>query len=96
MSVNGKCSIQFIDNCTSTHVNPRFLKFRIPNNDCFELTTLHYLSNKVTEKGTVQSKTGIWWQDKCLYYRPTNRVKENQNHKTIWLKSQGILWKKSH
>ena len=57
MSVNGKCSIQFIDNCTSTHVNPRFLKFRIPNNDCFELTTLHYLSNKVTEKGTVQNKS---------------------------------------
>ena len=35
-----------------------FLKSRIPNNDCFESTTLDYLSNKVTKKGTVQSKTG--------------------------------------
>ena len=39
--VNCCCRIKFIENCSQADIIPRFLKFRIPENGCFEPTVVH-------------------------------------------------------
>ena len=38
---NHNIRIEFLDNCKSSDVIPRFLKFRIPNNGCFDDASIH-------------------------------------------------------
>ena len=38
---NFKCRIQFLENCRSADVSPKFLNFRNPNNGCFKSTAVH-------------------------------------------------------
>ena len=39
--VNCQCRIEFIEKCIQADIIPRFLKFRIPENGCFEPTVVH-------------------------------------------------------
>ena len=39
--VNCECRINFIEQCYQADIIPRFLKFRIPENGCFEPTIVH-------------------------------------------------------
>ena len=39
--VNFRCRIDFIEKCIQADIIPRFLKFRIPENGCFEPTAVH-------------------------------------------------------
>ena len=47
---NCKCCIQFIENFLSADVIPKFLKFRIPNNGCFQPTTIHNFQRKLLKQ----------------------------------------------
>ena len=39
--VNSCCRIEFIEKCLQADIIPRFLKFRVPENGCFEPTVVH-------------------------------------------------------
>ena len=53
---NCKCCIQFIGSCRSTDVIPKFLKFRIPNNGCFEPTAVHNFQRKLVKQELFKAK----------------------------------------
>ena len=39
--------ISFIEECIKADIIPRFLKFRVPNNGCFEPTVVHNFQSKL-------------------------------------------------
>ena len=56
---NCKCRIQFIENCRSTDVIPKFLKFRIPNNGCSEPTAVHNFQRKLLKQELFKAKKAL-------------------------------------
>ena len=53
---NCKCCIQFIENFRSADVIPKFLKFRIPNNGCFQRTAIHNFQRKLLKQELFKAK----------------------------------------
>ena len=48
-----KCEqrVVFLGNCKKADIIPKFLKFRIPNNGCFDNDAVHAFQKKITTKG---------------------------------------------
>ena len=53
---NCKCRIQFIENCRSADVIPKFLKFTIPNNGGSEPTAVHNSQRKLLKQELFKAK----------------------------------------
>ena len=56
-----KCEqrICFLQNCKKADIIPKFLKFRIPNNGCFENDSVHKFQKKLLQKEIVKSKENL-------------------------------------
>ena len=59
--VNCRCRIEFIEKCFQADIIPRFLKFRIPENGCFDPTVVHNFQRNLLKvelsKARKQKKT---------------------------------------
>ena len=56
---NCKCYIQFVENYRSADVIRKFLKFRIPNNGCFEPTAVHNFQRKLLREELFKAKKAL-------------------------------------
>ena len=46
-------------NCLQAHIIPKFLKFRIPNNDCFEPTVVHNFQRRLLKQELSKAKETV-------------------------------------
>ena len=53
---NNKLRIEFLDNCKRADIIPHFLKFRIPNNGCFDEQSIHDFQKKLLHKEFIKAK----------------------------------------
>ena len=51
--------IKFLENCKRADVIPRFLKFRIPNNGCFDEKSVHEFQRQLLRKELYKAKTDL-------------------------------------
>ena len=51
--------IKFLENCKKSDLIPRFLKFRIPNNGCFDEKSVHQFQQRLLNKELVRAKEGL-------------------------------------
>ena len=61
MKVLEKCQanalrLKFLDNCSKAGIIPRFLKFRIPNNGCFDTNSVLEFQKKLLRKEIVKAR----------------------------------------
>ena len=49
--------IKFLENCKRADVIPKFLKFRIPNNGCFDDNSIHNFQKQLLNKELQRAKT---------------------------------------
>ena len=54
--VNNKARIQFLDDCRRSNIIPKFLNFRIPNNDCFDNESVYSFQKKLLHQEIVKAK----------------------------------------
>ena len=54
--VNCVCRIEFIEDCCQADIIPRFLKFRIPENGCFEPSIVHNFQRNLLKAELVKAK----------------------------------------
>ena len=48
--------VQYIKNCMEADIIPRFLRFRIPNNGCFDNQSVHEFQKKLLKKELIQAR----------------------------------------
>ena len=60
---NCNCYIQFVENYRSADVIRKFLKFRIPNNGCFEPTAVHNFQRKLLREELFKAKKALAEQE---------------------------------
>ena len=53
---NNSLRIDFLENCKRADIIPRFLKFRIPTNGCFDEKTTHNFQQKLLNKELIKAK----------------------------------------
>ena len=51
--------IEFLENCKRSDLIPRFLKFRIPNNGCFDEKSVHDFQRKLLTKELLAAKENV-------------------------------------
>ena len=56
-SVDQTVRLKFLDNCLKSHIVPKFLKFRIPNNDRFDDKLVHDFQIKLLRKEIFKANT---------------------------------------
>ena len=56
---NCKCHIQFVENCRSADVIPKFLNFRIPNSGSFEPTAMQNFQRKLLKEELFKAKKAL-------------------------------------
>ena len=56
---NSRLRIAFLQKCKHSGIIPRFLKFRIPNNGCFEEKTVHEFQIKLVRRELIQAKEDL-------------------------------------
>ena len=54
--INNKLRIEFLDNCKRADIIPHFLRFRIPNNGCFDEQSIHDFQKKLLHKEFIKAK----------------------------------------
>ena len=54
---NNSCRIKYLENCKRADIIPKFLKFRVPNNDCFDETSIHNFQKTLLNKELQKAKT---------------------------------------
>ena len=54
--VNCKLRIEFLENCKKADIIPKFLKFRIPQNGCFDNKAVHEFQRKLLHKELITAK----------------------------------------
>ena len=59
--------IQFVENCESADVFPKFLNFRIPNNGCFEPTVVHNFQRKLLKEELLKAKKALAEHESKVY-----------------------------
>ena len=60
----GKCNknslrLQFLKKCKQSNIIPRFLKFRIPTNGCFDDKAVHEFQVKLLKKEIITSRSDL-------------------------------------
>ena len=53
----GNLRVKFFENCKKADIIPKFLKFRIPNNGCFEEKTVHEFQVQLLKKEILKAKS---------------------------------------
>ena len=53
---NNTLRIEFLENCFKAEIIPRFLKFRIPNNGCFDDRSVNVFQKKLLRKEIIRAK----------------------------------------
>ena len=53
---NNNLRIKFLENCLQSDLIPRFLKFRVPKNDCFDNKSVHDFQRKLLKKEWIKAK----------------------------------------
>ena len=56
---NNSLQIKFLENCKRADLIPRFLKFRIPNNGCFDEKTVHNFQKQLLKKELCRAKEDL-------------------------------------
>ena len=56
---NNSLRIKFLENCKRADLIPRFLKFRIPNNGCFDDKTVHTFQQQLRNKELIRAKDDL-------------------------------------
>ena len=56
---NNSLRIEFLENCKRADIIPRFLKFRIPNNGCFNDKSIHDFQRTLLHKELIEAKTNF-------------------------------------
>ena len=56
---NNSLRIKFLENCKQADLIPRFLKFRIPNNGCFDENTVHNFQRQLLNKELIRAKEDL-------------------------------------
>ena len=54
--VNNKARIKFLEDCRRANIIPKFLNFRIPNNDCFDNKSVYSFQKKLLHQEIVKAK----------------------------------------
>ena len=57
--VNNKLRIEFLQNCKRADIIPHFLRFRIPNNGCFDEQSIHDFQKKLLHKELIKAKEDL-------------------------------------
>ena len=57
--VNHNLRIRFLENCDKTDIVPIFLKFRIPNNGCFDDRYVRDFQKRLLKKEIIQAKVDM-------------------------------------
>ena len=65
MEING-LRIKFLNNCSRAGVIPKFLKFRIPNNGCFDEKSVHDFQLQLLKKEVQKAKNDLQSVTKTL------------------------------
>ena len=50
--------VKFLENCKRADLIPKFLKFRIPNNGCFDDKNVHEFQRHLLKKELIKAKNG--------------------------------------
>ena len=58
--------IKFLENCNRAEMIPSFLKFRIPNNGCFDGKSVHEFQRQLLSKEIVRAKNDLKSQNTSL------------------------------
>ena len=56
---NNKLRIAFLEDCKRADIIPRFLKFRIPNNGCFDQKSVHDFQRNLLRKEIISAKENL-------------------------------------
>ena len=64
---NNSLRIKFLDNCKRSDVIPKFLKFRIPNNGCFDKKSVHNFQRQLLTKELHKAKSDLQKLNSTLY-----------------------------
>ena len=62
----GKCRILFLESCLQADIIPKFLKFRIPSNGCFEPTVVHNFQRRLLKQELSKAKETVLQHDTSL------------------------------
>ena len=57
--VNNKLRIEFLQNCKRADIIPRFLKFRIPTNGCFDEKSIGDFQRQLLHKELIRAKEDL-------------------------------------
>ena len=76
-----KCKNLFLESCLQADIIPKFLKFRIPNNGCFEPTVVHNFQRRLLKQELSKAKETILQHDASLDAR---RSALQQSIPEIW------------
>ena len=55
-AVKCRLRVEFLNNCKRSDIIPRFLKFRIPTNGCFDDSSVHEFQRKLLHKEIIRAK----------------------------------------
>ena len=58
--------IKFINQCRAADIIPRFLRFRIPDNGCFEPTVVHNFQRKLLNQEWKKAKDLLLTQNEAI------------------------------
>ena len=68
---NNRQRVNFIQKCRSADIIPRFLKFRIPNNGCFEPTVVHNFQRKLLKEELAKANSLLQQHEENLVVKRT-------------------------
>ena len=60
------CRIDFLEKCWQADIIPKFLKFRVPNNGCFEPTTVHNFQRRLLKNELAKARSTLKEHEKYV------------------------------
>ena len=60
------CRIDFLEKCWQADIIPKFLKFRVPNNGCFEPTTVHNFQRRLLKNELAKARSTLKEHEKSV------------------------------
>ena len=82
--VNNLLRIDFIENCKQADIVPRFLRFRIPNNGCFEPSVVQNFQRRLLKQELSKARQ-LAENHKASVYEHLTKLRDAVNEK--WLPS---------
>ena len=89
-----KCEqrVVFLGNCKKADIIPKFLKFRIPNKDCFNEESVHQFQKKLLHKEIIKAKGNLKYLEEniCEFKKEVIKNVPENLLESVWSHTERI------